>query len=63
MELFERLLGISPDGGSGDAEALCILLVTATLCIAYRRALGKLAASTTKALPRAIDRIGLIVRS
>ena len=63
MEFIEQLLGISPDGGSGDAEALCILLVTATLCIAYRRALGQLAASTTKVLPRALDRIGLGVRS
>jgi hypothetical protein len=62
MDFIERWLQISPDGGSGNAEALCLLLAAIGVAIAYRRELRGVARLGQK-LRRAIHRIALSLGS
>jgi hypothetical protein len=40
MDFIERILGISPDGGSGSFELLLLLVPLAGLYLVYKRVFG-----------------------
>jgi hypothetical protein len=52
VDWFERLRGMTPDGGSGAFEALVVAVVALALCIALWRVARHRTAASRRGRPR-----------